>query len=105
MANLFNMMKQAGSIKKDMKKMQKQLAGQTVEFSSAGGQVKVVARGDMTIAEVSIDPEFARKPGDGLEKAVVAAVNGALAVAKKEAGKEMSKLAGGLGLGDLMGGL
>jgi DNA-binding YbaB/EbfC family protein len=105
MANLFNMMKQAGSIRKEMKNMQKELAGHTVEFSSAGGQVKVVAKGDMTVAEVRIDPKLAQTGGEKLENAVVAAVNGALAGAKKEAGREMSRLAGGLGLGDLMGGL
>ena len=105
MANMFEMMKQAMSMQRELKNVQKQLAKQTVEFAGKGGLVKVVAKGDMTIDNIKIDPQLinANDPVR-LEQAVVAAVNGSLLAAKEKAGKEMSKLTAGMGLPDMMGG-
>lgn len=104
MANMFEMMKQAMSMQRELKNVQKQLAKQTVEFAGKGGLVKVVARGDMTIDNIKIDPQLIN-PTDAarLEQALVAAVNGSLLAAKEKAGKEMSKLTSGLGLPDGLG--
>lgn len=103
MANMFNMMKQAASMKKEMKRMQKELAKKVVDCSESG--VTASVRGDMSVAAVKIDPEQAPVSDmPRLEKAIVNAVNRALESAKKEAGAEMSKLAGGLGgLSDMLG--
>jgi len=103
MANLLKMMKQAASMQKDVKKIQKELADKTVEFAADGGRVKATARGDMSMEKIEIDPA-AMDPSNpaSLEKKVVHAVNGALAAAKEEAGKEMKKLTAGMGLPDMM---
>lgn len=101
--NVFKMMQQASSMQKDIKAMQKSLAGQTVEFKS--GDVTAVARGDMTIEAIKIDPRALKSPQTApLEKAIVAAVNGALESAKNKAGEEMSKITKGMGLEGLLGG-
>ena len=65
----------------------------------------MAARGDMQIASIEITPErLADTTADKLGKQIVTAVNGALAAAKKAAGAEMSKIAGGAGgLSGLMG--
>lgn len=88
-----------------MKEIQKSLAKKTAEFTAEGGLVKAVARGDMTIEAVRIDPKAITglKP-EKLEKAVTIAVNGALSAAKDMAAAEMSQMAGGLGLDGLLGG-
>ncbi len=101
--NMMKMMKEAASMKKEMKQLQKELEGKTVEYSARGGRIKVVARGDMTIESVQIDPQSI-EPGraDKLEELILAGVNGALKAAKKKAGSEMSKLAGGSVLGSLL---
>ena len=86
-----------------MKKIQKELAGRTVEASSQG--VTVVARCDMSIADIKIDQsEIDSSNVERLEKMLVSALNKALDSAKKQAGSEMSKMAGGLGgLTDMLG--
>jgi len=103
MANILKMVKQAASMQKEIKSIQKDLARKTVEFTG-GGLVTVVARGDMSIDSIKIDPKLVNSSDTGrIEDLVVSAVNGALQVAKKQAESEMSKLAGGLGLGDIFG--
>jgi DNA-binding YbaB/EbfC family protein len=103
MSNMFDMMKQAASMKKKMKKIQKELVKQTVEASSGG--VTVVACGDMSVRSVKIDTSDANTADTArLEKMIVGAVNNAMAAAKKKAAAEMSSMTGGLGgLADMMG--
>ena len=105
MANIIEMVKQATQMRRQMKEIEGQLARQTVEASSGGDLVKVVARGDMTVERVTIHPR-AMEGGrvDQIERHVTAAVNAALAAAKKKASAEVTKLAGGMGLSGLLGG-
>jgi DNA-binding YbaB/EbfC family protein len=99
MANLKKMMQQAASMQKDMERIQEELARKTVEFSSGGGMVTAVARGDGSLADVRIDAKVV-DPEDVemLQDLVLASVNGALAEAKEEASREMAKVTTGLGL-------
>ncbi len=99
----FDMLKQAGSMRKEMKKLQKDLARQTSEGSSGG--VTAVARGDMSLAEIQIDPSLVdASKTEFLQKQVVSAVNSALRAVQKKSAAEMAKSAGGLGgLANLMG--
>lgn len=103
MAEMFKMIRQAAAMRKQMGKIQKELARQSAEAVS--GDVRVVVRGDMTVKEINIKPE-AIDPArpDRLEKMLAAAVNKALEEAKKLAGTEMSKMKGGIsGLSDMLG--
>jgi nucleoid-associated protein EbfC len=103
MKNMFKMMQQVHTMRKEMKQIEKSLASKTAEYSMGG--ITVTARGDMAIQTIKVAPD-ALDPMriERLEKNLVQAVNGALANAKKLAGSEVSKLAGGMGLGDLLGG-
>ncbi len=107
MANMMKMVSQAATMRKQMKRMQKELAKQTVEITSNNGKVTVSARGDMSIKEVRIDPSALEELKlDRLEKIIATTVNSALNAAKKTAGSEMSKMSGGLGgLSDMLGGM
>ena len=102
MANMFQMMKQAMTMQSELKKVQKALAQQTTEYAGKHNLVKVVARGDMTLAGIKIDPVL-MSPAEQkkLEELIVAAVNGGLLAAKEKAGKEMAKLTAGMGLPDM----
>ena len=97
--NIMKMMKQAADMQKKMESIQAELATRTVEFSSGGGVVTVVARGDMSIASVRIDPK-AVVPDDVemLEDLVLAAVDGALQAARDMAAREMQAVTAGLNL-------
>mgnify|MGYP001232495654 CR=1 FL=1 len=104
MANVFKMMQQANSMRKEMKRIEKELQSKVVEVTEGGGLVTVGARGDMIVTSIKIDPKLLTDQAK-LEKLLTAGVNNALAKAKAEAGKEMGKLAQGGGLADLLGGL
>jgi len=99
MVNMMKLMKQAASMQKNMEKMQAELAERTVEFTSGGGMVTAVARGDGSITAIRIDPKVV-DPGDVemLQDLVVAAVDGALKAARDMASQEMGKLTGGMGI-------
>ena len=86
-------------MQKDIQKVQEELAKQTTEFTSGGGMVKVVARGDMSLESIKIDPKVV-DPSDVemLEDLICTAVEGALKAAKAKMSEEMSKVTGGMGL-------
>ena len=97
--NMMKLMKQAASMQKDMHKMQADLAERTVEFSSGGGVVKCVARGDGSVASLTIDPKVLDpNEVEMVQDLILTAVDGALKAAKEMAVNEMSKLTAGLGL-------
>ena len=102
MANMLKMMKEAASMQKQMKQVQKQLAKEKVTFTNGG--ITVVARGDLSVDSVLLDETvLSNTDADRLGRQLTLAVNGALSSAKKQAGAQMSKLAAGSGLGGLLG--
>ena len=99
MVNMMKLMKQAQAMQSNMQKLQAELAERTYEFSAGGGVVKAVAKGDMTIVSLAVDPK-AVDPQDVemLQDLVISAVNGALQQARDSASEEMGKITGGMGL-------
>ena len=97
------LMKQAARMQQQMETVQAQLAARTVEATSGGGAVKVVARCDGTIASIKIDPQ-AVNPADAqlLEDMVVTAANQALGQAKEISNAEMGKVTSGFSMPGLM---
>ena len=97
MPNLNKLMKQAAKMQEQMQRQmeetQNQLAQRTVETSSGGGAVKVVAKCDGSVVSVKIEKE-AIDPEDAemLEDMIITAVNSALAEAKQIADEEMAKV-------------
>jgi len=103
MKGMGNMMKQAQKLQSKMLKMQEELADKTVESSSGGGMVKVVANGRQQIVSIQIEEEVI-DPDDAemLQDLVLAAVNDALSKSQEMVSAEMSKLTGGLNIPGLM---
>ena len=99
MSGIGKLMKQAARIQKQMEEVQGQLAARTVEATSGGGAVKVVAKCDGSLASIRIDPQ-AINPADAqlLEDMVLTAANQALAQAKEISTAEMGKVTSGLSL-------
>lgn len=96
--NINNLMKQAQKMQQDMQKLQEELGEKTVEATSGGNAVKVVATGKKEIREIIIAPE-AVDPEDVemLQDLVLTAVNEALRKADELSGSEMGKITGGMG--------
>jgi DNA-binding YbaB/EbfC family protein len=103
MSSIGKLMKQAARIQRQMEEVQAQLAAKTVEASSGGGVVKVVAKCDNSIASIKIDPQ-AVNPADTqlLEDLILTAANNALAQAKEISNAEMSKVTSGFNIPGLM---
>ena len=79
------------------------MAEKTVETTSGGGMVKVVASGKQRIVSIQIEKEVV-DPDDVemLEDLILAAVNDALLKSQEMVTQEMSKLTGGLNIPGLM---
>ncbi|NCO50954.1 MAG: YbaB/EbfC family nucleoid-associated protein [Deltaproteobacteria bacterium] len=103
MKNMGKMLKQAQRLQSDMLKMQEALAGKTIDATSGGGVVKVIANGKQQIVSIVIDKEVV-DPEDVemLQDLILAAVNEALARSQEMVNAEMSKLTGGLNIPGLM---
>src|SRR6266853_964954 len=99
MSSIGKLMKQAARMQQQMEQIQTNLASRTVEATSGGGAVKVVARCDGTIASRKIDPQ-AVNPADAqlLEDMILTAANQALGQAKEISNAEMGKVTAGFNL-------
>ena len=76
MSSIGKLMKQAARMQQQMEQIQTALATRTVEATSGGGAVKVVAKCDGSIASIKIDPQ-ALNPSDAqlLEDMILTAAN------------------------------
>jgi len=99
MSSIGKLMKQAARMQQQMEQIQNDLAKRTVEATSGGGAVKIVAKCDGTIGSVKIDPQ-ALNPSDAqlLEDMILTAANQALSQAKEISTTEMGKVTAGFNL-------
>ncbi|MEJ2656505.1 MAG: YbaB/EbfC family nucleoid-associated protein [Desulfobacterales bacterium] len=103
MKGLEKMMKQAQKLQAKMLKLQEELAEKTIETSSGGGMVKVVANGRQQLVSIQIEKEVV-DPDDieMLQDLILAAANDALTKAQEMVTGEMNKLTGGLNIPGMM---
>ena len=99
MASINKLMKQAMRAQQQAEQVQADLAERTVEASSGGGAVKVVARCDGSVQSIKVDPE-ALSPDDAemLEDMLLSAVNSAISEGQEIQKNEMAKITSGMGL-------
>jgi nucleoid-associated protein EbfC len=99
MSSIGKLMKQAARMQQQMEQIQQDLGRRTVEATSGGGAVKVVAKCDGSVASIKIDPQ-AINPADAqlLEDMILGAVNQALSQAKEISNAEMGKVTAGFNL-------
>jgi len=99
MSSIGKLMKQAARMQQQMEQIQSDLANRTVEATSGGGAVRVVAKCDGTMASIKIDPQ-ALNPTDAqvLEDMILTAANQALTQAKEVSTAEMGKVTAGFNL-------
>jgi DNA-binding YbaB/EbfC family protein len=103
MSSIGKLMKQAAKMQQQMEEIQAQLAARTVEATSGGGAVKIVAKCDGSLASIKIDPQ-ALNPSDAqlVEDMILTAANQALAQAKEINNTEMGKATAGFSLPGIM---
>jgi hypothetical protein len=99
MKDFRDMLKQAQEMQVRLAKLQEELAGKTVEASSGGGMVTVVANGRQEILSVRIEKEVVSPEEiDLLQDLVRAAINEALSRSREMMAAEMAKITGGMNL-------
>jgi nucleoid-associated protein EbfC len=92
------LMKQAQQMQTEMLKAQEGLKDEVVEASAGGGMVKVKMGGDLTLREISIDPDaIDPEEAELLSEMVQAAVNEGLRAAQELASSKMGGITGGMG--------
>ncbi len=95
--DLGNLMKQAQKVQEKLLQVQEELAHKTVEATSGGGMVTVIANGKNEVVSVKIDAEVVNPEDvEMLEDLVLAAVNEALRKAQEMMQEEMGKVTGGI---------
>lgn len=99
MASINKLMKQAMKAQQQAQEVDDAMADRTVEASSGGGAVKVVATCKGQLKSIKIDPEAA-DPEDieSLEDMVMLAVNNAMEEGQKIQAEEMAKVTAGLNI-------
>ena len=97
--NLNKLMKQAQKMQEQMAKTQAEIEKKTVEVSTAGGKVRVMANGAGEVIAIKIDKEVV-DPNDVefLEEIVLGGVKQAIEQGKALAQSVMTKITGGLQL-------
>lgn len=97
--NIKNLMKQANQMKEKMEKLQAEAGEKTVEASSGGGMVKVVAKAKGEVLSINIEPDIVQDNDiEMLQDLITAAVNDALNRGQDLLKEEVSKAAGGMGI-------
>jgi DNA-binding YbaB/EbfC family protein len=97
--NFNEILKQVQKMQEQAKKIQEQLANQTVTASSGGGMVTVTVNGRQEIKEIKLDPICVdSRDIPMLEDLILAAVNQGLIRSRELASEEMKQLTGGIPL-------
>ena len=97
--NMQQMMMRAQKMQQDIQRVQEEVGNQELEYSAGGGAVKVTIYGRKELKDIEIQPEVV-DPEDVemLQDLIVAAVNGAIALAEETMNREMAKVTGGMNL-------
>ena len=99
MRNMNDLVRQAGVMQHKIAKLQQELGERTVEASSGGGMVRVIATCKQDIKEIIIDPK-ALEGGDVemLQDLVLTAVNESIRVGRAAMEREIRAITGGIKL-------
>lgn len=98
--NMQQLMMRAQKMQQDVQRVQEEVGSRELEYSAGGGAVKAVIYGRKELKSIEIAPECV-DPDDVemLQDLIIAAVNGAIALAEETMTKEMNKVTGGMNLG------
>lgn len=103
MSSIGKLMKQAARMQREMETVQAQLAERTVDATSGGGAVKVVATCEGLLKSIKVDPEALNADdAEVLEDMILTAANQALGEAKRIYNEELGKVTAGMGMPGLM---
>ena len=84
----------------ELKKIQSQLAKESIEIETGNGAVRVKINGEQKIQKITLNDELIAEAGDlrKVEKWIESAVTQAITRSQQLAAEKMKSVAGGLGL-------
>ena len=97
MKDPMKMLRQVQQMQDRMAKAQKELEDETVEATSGGGAVRVLATGAQKVVSVKVDPG-ATEDVEMLQDLILAAINEALEKSRELQATKMQAVTSGLGL-------
>ena len=97
MKDPMKMLRQVQQMQDRMAKAQQELEDETVEATSGGGAVRVVATGAQKVVSVKVDPG-ATEDVEMLQDLILAAINEALEKSRELQATKMQAVTSGLGL-------
>ena len=96
---MFDKMKQAGSLMKQMNSLKKKIDKLETLSESKDGNIQVVIQGTSNVKSIKINDEFLSETSSkDLEKNLIKALNEAIKEAEKSSKKIMSEVTGGLNI-------
>ena len=96
---MFDKMKQAGSLMKQMNSLKKKIDKLETLSESKDGKIQVTIQGTSKIKSIKIDDELLENiSSKDLEKSLISTVNDALNNAEKSSKQIMSEMTGGLNI-------
>lgn len=104
MAGMGKFLKQAQKMQSNMMRIQEELKEKTVEATSGGGVIKVIASCDKKIKAIDIDPSILEdKDVEMLQDLIVSSVNLALEEADRVSNDELGKVTQGFNMPGMPG--
>lgn len=99
MQNMNELVRQAGLMQNKIANLQREMGDRTIEATSGGGMVKVIANCKQDIKSIEIDPKVIES-GDieMIQDLILTAVNEAIRISRNTMEKEISAIAGGMQL-------
>ena len=96
---ILDIMKQAHKMRKELQRIQEELAKRTIEATSGGGMVTVIVNGSQELLSVKIERDIV-DPEDieMLENLILAAVNEGIKKSQDMLKEEMAKITGGINI-------
>lgn len=96
---ILDIMKQAHKMRKELQRIQEELANRKVEATSGGGMVTVVVNGRQELLSIKIERDIV-DPNDleMLENLILAAVNEGIKKSQDMLKEEMAKITGGINI-------
>lgn len=103
MQNMNELVRQAGLMQNRIANLQKEMANRTIEATSGGGMVKVIANCKQDIKSIEIDPKVIES-GDieMMQDLILTAVNEAIRISRNTMEKEISVITGGMQLPSIL---
>ena len=98
--NMFSALKQAQNMKKQLKRVNKQLEKSQFTSTSNNNEIEVKINGKMKLLSIKLDDNFSSLDNTSKERLLVSTINNAINIAQKESQNQMNAVTGGM-LGDM----